>query len=292
MLISIAACRNRNVSPGPVYTNQPPVKTDTEYVIQIQGVLNVAAMMEVFLPMANYLEEEMQGTRFRVLPITDFGQFQKISLKQQPAIIIANPYEAVLAMEAGYDVVASVGQQQFSKACLVVPAESSISLLQDLQGKTIAFPPVNSFTGTLVPELTLFLHNKQLYKSVKKTYLSTIESPLFLLLDQKAHAAFVPQFSWFRFQKNYPLQAQRLKVVYETDSLAAPAVLINKGIKEADRVRIRKALFRFNDAAGGRHLQQLFGSTPFFPADQADYENVKERIRFFESEIRPVYKLN
>lgn len=99
-------------------------------------------------PLLEYLNDKT-GAEF-VLSLQDsIPLFELDFLEGNPDFVFLNPYHAVMAHKAhDYEPILSDGSRQL-KGILVVPVASDIESVEDLDGKTVAFPAPNAFGASL-----------------------------------------------------------------------------------------------------------------------------------------------
>ena len=90
------------------------------------------------------------GLCFELRVAASIPEFEQKLLQGEPAFAFVNPYHAVLAhKKQRYAPLLSDGEEML-KGILVVRQDSPIRQLQELQGKTLAFPAPNAFAATLL----------------------------------------------------------------------------------------------------------------------------------------------
>lgn len=93
---------------------------------------------------------------------------------------------------------------------------------------------------------------------------------------------------WRLFQKDHPVEAGELKVIWETPSLINNSVMARDDVPQAIRDGVRQALLDLPTTSEGMAILAAMETARFYAADDASYGSVREYIKRFELEVRLV----
>jgi len=93
---------------------------------------------------------------------------------------------------------------------------------------------------------------------------------------------------WRLFQKDHPLEAAQLRVIWETPALINNSVMVRDDVAPAVSATIKDMLIHLDETAAGRAILAGMETARFHDANDKSYEVVVQYIRRFEQEVRPV----
>ena len=108
-------------------------------------------------------------------------------------------------------------------------------------------------------------------------------------LGQSAAGATWPP-PWRLFQRDHPVEAAQLELLWETPSLMNNSVMLRNDVPAAVGEVVRKALLDLPQTPEGQKILAGMSTTRFHAADDASYAIVRDYIATFEREVRPVEK--
>ncbi|MBT3380236.1 MAG: PhnD/SsuA/transferrin family substrate-binding protein [Lentisphaerae bacterium] len=158
-------------------------------------------------------------------------------------------------------------------SALVVPESSSATCLTDLAGKSIAFSDRESFTGCLVPCLSLVkqgadpgtFFGKVIYSGSHDQSIEAVDRGL-------ADAAALHSIVWRSAIRAEPALGQRLKVIHRSEAFGPPPVVVPCGGDLTLQASIQEALLALHtDSEGVRILEEL-SIRRFIPPRARDYD--------------------
>ena len=93
---------------------------------------------------------------------------------------------------------------------------------------------------------------------------------------------------WRAFQKEHPLEAAELTVLWETESLVNNSVMAREDVSQETVDRVRGLLLELNGNPDGKTILAGMETARFLAAANEDYETVRAYVARFEAEVRPV----
>lgn len=171
------------------------------------------------------------------------------------------------------------------QAQFVARADSGITKLEDLNGKTVAFVDPASTSGYLLPLKTL--RDKKIQP--KETMFAMKHDSVISMIYQKqvdAGATFYspPQGEVLEDARRlvlgqYPDVVEKIKIIALTEPIPNEPFVFRKGMPEDMKTAIVQALLKFLETPEGkRAFRDLYGVTALKAAHDADYDVVREMI--------------
>jgi phosphonate transport system substrate-binding protein len=150
----------------------------------------------------------------------------------------------------------------------VVPKNSSLSTLQSLRGKKIAFTSPTSGSGFIFPVSKLM--SEKLVPNKEKldgffsqvSYGGNYAKALQTLLRGQADVATVSEYAMFAPHIT-PAESSKLKVIHKISGVPAHGVVIDDDIAEPVREKLMGAMLKLNEGSNKELLKSMYNSTSF-----------------------------
>jgi phosphonate transport system substrate-binding protein len=133
----------------------------------------------------------------------------------------------------------------------VVPKNSSLSTLQSLRGKKIAFTSPTSGSGFIFPVSKLM--SEKLVPNKEK---------LDGFFSQVSYGATVSEYAMFAPHIT-PAESSKLKVIHKISGVPAHGVVIDDDIAEPVREKLMGAMLKLNEGSNKELLKSMYNSTSF-----------------------------
>lgn len=223
---------------------------------------NLAAAWEPFL---ERLSNEV-GAKISLRLYPSREAFEAELFKGAPDFAFMNPYYAVLVRKTfGYNALVRDNAQRL-KGIIVVPVDSPIKTVQDLQDKSIAFADVNAMGASLLPRAVLTRDHGVTFKPV---YVGPHENVYRATFARQVDAgAGVPQ----TFDDEPEELRRHLRVVFETPSVPSHPLIAHPRVPVDLQLKVTQAILHFQDDESGRALLKAVRLTKPTTVDfEADY---------------------
>jgi phosphonate transport system substrate-binding protein len=193
-------------------------------------------------------------------------------------------------MKVGYHVIAMAGDPGDFRGLIVVQRDSDVKQPVDLKGKRVSYPSPTALAACIMPQYFLQTHGVDVNADVENRYVGSQESSIMnVFLGQTAAGATWPP-PWRAFQKEHPLEAAKLKVLWETESLVNNSVMVRADVPALVVGQVRALLLGLEETAEGKSILEGIETAHFLPASDEDYDVVRRYVARFENEVRPVEK--
>src|SRR5467141_2263699 len=211
------------------------------------------------------------GVPVRVTVASDYAAVIEALRNQTADLAFVHPVGYVLAnREAKATIVARHlwhGKSSFTSR-IFVRAESGLTRLEDLRGKTIAFVDPASSSGYIYP-MVLLMQRGLVQQADPKTFFREVvfsgahDASMRALLN--GHVDAIASFDLAREQYLAdPAERERITWVAETEPIPEAGIAARAGLEPATFARVRAAL-----------LKRLYEIDGFAPADDHDYDPVR-----------------
>jgi phosphonate transport system substrate-binding protein len=242
---------------------------------------------QAYSPLMAYLNRRIPGVMFDLEGSSSFPHFEEKLRGRQLAFALPNPYQAVLAQEWGYRVIAQAGDSADFKGIFIVRKDGGIRAPADLKGKAVAYPAPSALAAGMMPLLWLATHGLDVHRDIENRYVGSQESAILnaYLGESAAGATWPPP--WRAFQKAYPREAAQLRVIWETPPLISNAVMARDDLPAELVERVRAALLHLHEDAEGRRVLEAMETARIHPATDASYQVVRRFIADYEARVGP-----
>ncbi|MBE0472197.1 MAG: phosphate/phosphite/phosphonate ABC transporter substrate-binding protein [Methyloprofundus sp.] len=270
------------------YSEAPPATSVTVYRFAVHPLHNPQKLIEVYQPLINDINQQLDGARIEVEASRDYQVYESKIDKREPAFLLPNPWQTLIAMEKGYNVMAMAGNADDFKGIFIVRKDGNIRTPQDLVGKTVTYPSPTALAAAIMPQYFLHQAGLNVNKDIQNDYVGSQESSIMnVYLGSAAAGATWPR-PWRAFEKDYPQEAAQLKVIWQTDPLLNNSVMVREDVPSALVDQVRKHLLDLHQTQQGQRILAGMETEQFYAADNHTYDLVREYIQRFEQDVRPV----
>lgn len=225
-------------------------------------------LAKVWTPVLAYLHQK-SGIKLQFQTAKNIPEFEKRLAAGAYDFAYMNPYHfTVFNRDPGYRALA-VRKQQPIRGIVVVRKDSPLQTLDELKGKSLAFPSPAAFAASVLPRAQLaedgIAHTPKYVSSHDSVYLSV------------AKGLFVAGGGVKRtFNKTDPKIKEQLKVLWTTEAYTPHAIAANPAVADTALQAIQSAFVdMYNDPQGKALLQSLKIKNGLITASDADWDDVR-----------------
>lgn len=268
---------------APVVTSAEPV-----YVFGVHPLHNPQRLHEVFGPLMAYLSTRIDGARFRLEASRNYAAYDEKLYARQFHFALPNPYQTINAVKVGYRVFGKMGDDENFRGIILVRKDSNIQEVGDLRGKAVSYPAPSALAATMLPQYFLHSHGLHVMRDVDNRYVGSQESSIMnvYLGDVAAGATWLPP--WRALSRERPELAAALEVRWQTEPLPNNGLVVLPEVPAAVVAQVSQLLFSLHESVEGRTILSRMELSRFESADNTTYQPVREFIRRFSAEVRPV----
>ena len=214
---------------------------------------------------------KIAGVRFQLKLYASISDFEKGVLAGEPDFAYMNPYHAVMARKAlGYTPLLREWKRQLV-GILVVPKESPVQTVRDLDGKVVAFPSPNALAASLYMR-ALLAEKEEI--NITPVYVKTHSNVYRNVLLGKAVAG--GGVNKTLKKESQALQAA-LRILYRTPGIAPHPVCVHPRVPEDLSQRFVSAFQNLAEDESGKVLLGRVSIPHPVTADyQRDYEPLED----------------
>lgn len=222
----------------------------------------------IWLPILKDVGQEV-GVTFVIDGAPTIPAFEKALYAGEYDIAYMNPYHYVVAhREQGYQAILRDGARDLF-GVLVVRKDGPIHSLDDLQGKTIAFPAPNALGASLLMRAELV---REHHLHFKASFVGDHTSAyLNAALGLSAAAGGVMA----TLQREKPALRSRLRILYETAHVPPHPIAVNPRVPPALRTRLQQAFLKLAATPQGKALFARIPMKRPIATDDADYDSIR-----------------
>ncbi len=254
----------------------------SEYLLGVYPALPLSQLDKLFSPLAHELEQEIH----RSIRFQSSSTYEKYSLRLDRGefdIALVHPFDYIAyAEKAGY--VPLVRKNEELSAIFVVPLDSPIRTIEDLNGKIVAMPPEGSAVSTLaITELTRLglLRNH----AIQLKHFGEHDSSLQNVVIKNAAAAATCRAILRIYESSL---GARFRIIGETAAVPHSLFVAHRRVPKRERDLVKKVLLRTTLSNVPPDLRKAFvhdGKKPFVAVSGEDV--AKMRIHQARCEGKP-----
>lgn len=214
--------------------------------------------------------EKMTGQQFKLEQYSTIPKFEAAFLRGAPDLVYLNPYHMVMASEShGYAPLVFDGNKKLV-GILVVREDSSITSVNELDGKIVAFPAPNAFGASLYPRALL----SQQGINIRARYVKTHSNSYRHVITGLSEAAGGIQKTLNREPDEIRKQ---LRVLYRTPAVRPHPLAAHPRVPQAIQHSVRDAMLELAaDDSGRTLLADILMPAPVAADYATDYAGLKK----------------
>lgn len=279
--------------------NEPPADKSLQYIttpvndviiyrFAVHPLHNPQKLSVAYQPLIDYLNLQLKGVQIELEASRDYQAFEKKFRARAPEFLLPNPWQTLQAMKVGYHVIAMAGDEGDFKGIFIIRRDSAIKVPADLKGKVVSYPSRTALAAAIMPQYYLYAHGIDINSDIQNAYVGSQESSILNVYLGKSSAGATWPPPWRLFQKDHPVEAAQLQIIWETPSLINNSVMVRDDVPEAIREQVRKVLLDLAQTSQGQTVLAGMETSSFHAADDARYGVVTKFIKRFEKKVRPV----
>lgn len=169
---------------------------------------------------------------------------------------------------------------------ILVAADSAIKSLEDLKGKKIAFPEQTSASGHLYPKALLLERGIDPERDCTVIFSGSHDAALTALLKGSVDAACTFDDAREGLSTAFPDIMQTTRVLEKTEEIPADCVAVSSDLDAETADKLRAALIALSaDETGKQVLMDLYEIEGLVPAEDSDYDPVREMARQLDLDV-------
>lgn len=251
------------------YTGMP----EGEYRFGVFPYLSPIRLEQIYAP-AGAAFQRATGSRFHFRTATTFKHFFKRLAKGHYDLVLIQPFWYPPAVDQ-FNYIPLVRMSEPFTSLIVVPDNSPLRTVSDLEGKVIATPPafvpVVHMARKALTDLGLIPDEKLTLRAFK-----SVDSCFQQVFVGKADACISPPFAPAVVEEKMQV---KLRVLLETPGIPNLTLLAHPRLPEEQREIIRQQVLGWPNDPKGKQILSAMKTSHFIPAMDSDYAAVRELVR-------------
>jgi len=289
--VSVLACACAAVLAAtpvqPRYADRPAQATPLLR-LAVHPLHNPRKLLAAYQPLVDLLNRRLPEVHVELEASRDYAAFERKFRQRGPELLLPNPWQALQALNEGYQVVAMAGEAADFRGLFIVRRDSPLRTPADLRGRAVAYPAPTAVAACLLPQWFLHEAGLDVVREVGHRYVGSQTSAILAALRGEVAAAATWPPPWRAFQRDHPQEAAQLRVVWETPPLVNNAVMVRSDVDPALRRRLTEVLLTLHEHAEGRAALAQMQTSRIVAADDASYDPMRLFLVQFERHVRPV----
>lgn len=225
-------------------------------------------------PVLDYLTEK-SGHRLQFATAPSIPEFEARCAKGEYDIAYMNPYHyTVYSENPGYRAFANQANKKI-QGIMVVKKDSQITALEQLADKPLAFPAPAAFAASILTRASLQKNNIPFTPSYVYSHDAVYKAV--------ASGNFAAGGGIMRtFKKIDPSVRDQLSIFWTSDKYTPHAIAALPDVQPQTVDAIRQAMAEMHQTDAGRALLKPLGFSAIQPAQDSDWDDVRELMKHFE----------
>ncbi|HEY1288027.1 MAG TPA: phosphate/phosphite/phosphonate ABC transporter substrate-binding protein [Burkholderiales bacterium] len=245
------------------------------YDLGILPYLPLTRIHDLYGPMAADLSAKL-GRQVRLSSKADYSGFRDELRQQTYDIGFVQPFDYVDAHDK-YGYLPLARRAERLDAVIVVREDSALRAIKDLQGRTIATPPVDAAVSHLT-SMALRDAGIDPESGVKRYYGKNHFACLQSVAIGAADACGMAEGALRTIEKERQT-TDRFRILHKTASIPPALFVVHGRVAGKDRAIMLKTILDWPNTEEGRKIIERGQFTPFVAASDAEYEAVRRYLR-------------
>jgi len=225
-------------------------------------------LARLWTPICTYLSEKV-GHEIRFSTASDIPTFEKRVLEGQYDIAYMNPYHyTVFHEQPGYQAIAKQKNKKI-KGIIVVPKDSQLTSLDELDGSTLAFPAPAAFAASVLPRAKIAQDGIK----ITPQYVSSHDSVYLTVSRNLFPAGGGIQRT---LNNTSPAVNKKLRVLWTTPGYTPHAIATHPDLDIIIKNKLQKALIEMNKDPEGQALLKSINFNGIEIAKDKDWDDVRD----------------
>lgn len=288
-----------------------PMFKKAAFVVSLVGVLSfsvgASASAETVLRVGATPGENIEVTRDRYQLIIDYIQ-KHTGIRTE--LYLATDYTGVIeAMRAGKIDVASFGPLSYVLAAdmagaeafakeyrkgagamytgyIITRADSDISTIKDLKGRSFGFVDPASTGGNLIPRMNMLKNGIDPDKDLSETaYLGSHDQVALAVAHKRVDAGAVMNFNFEAFLDRGTVPDDQFKVIHKSDPFPGSAWCFRKDLPVETKEKVKAAMFSISLQACPELKDFLHKIEKYQEASDSDWDSLRETVHILNIDL-------
>ena len=271
----------------PTYSKVAPFQKNI-YIFGVHPLHNPKRLFEVYQPMIDYINANLKDAELRLEASRNYPAYDKKLFAGYFHFSLPNPYQTVTSTQHGYKIFGKMGDDDNFRGIILVRKDSGIKNVEDLRNRIISYPAPTALAATMMPQWYLHTHGIDINRDITNSYVGSQESSIMNVFLGKSAAASTWPPPWYAFIKERPEVAQQVEVKWTTPPLPNNGLVVRSDVPEDVLQKVSSIIFSLHTHEKGREILKAMELSRYEVANDSTYEPVREFLKKFEAEVRPI----
>lgn len=286
--ILLTACDLPPVDKPLEYSATPAQKHAITYRLAVHPLHNPQKLFAAYQPLVDHLNHQLHDVHIELEASRDYQAYEQKFRHREAELLLPNPWQTIEAMKVGYHVIAMVGDAEDFKGIFIARQDSAVKEPADIKGKVVSYPSPTALAAAIMPQYYLHMKGINIHHDIQNVYVGSQESSIMNVYLGKSIVGATWPPPWRSFNKDHPVEAAKLKVIWETPSLINNSVMVRDDIPLNIRNQIQDILMNLSKTSQGQAILEGMQTASMHMADDASYDVVRDYIKRFEQDVRLV----
>ncbi len=240
-------------------------------------------LVRKFKPLGEHLEKVL-GMKTQFIPVTDYAASVEALANGKVDLAWFGGFTFVQAKQRSGDKVEPIVQRtedERFRSVFITPADSGITKLADLKGKTLAFGSPSSTSGHLMPRHFLLEAGVDPDKDLKRiSFSGAHDATVQAVAGGKVDAGALNISVWEKMLDDRKVDPSKVKVFFTTPGYYDYNWTVRTDMPAALKAKLTKAFLDLDPAApNAKAILDLQRTVRFIPTSAANYRNIETVAR-------------
>lgn len=263
---------------------------DDELVVCISGMVTPEEGLPYYQGLSEYVAEKA-GLELRLIHKAEYAELNRLleSGEVDMAFSCSGPY-VTGHEEFGLELLAApvVNGTATYQAYIIVPSDSAVTSIDELEGGSFAFTDPESNTGCLVPTYMLALNGvtpEEFFGRVIYTY--SHDNSIRAVANHEVDGASVDSLIWEYTNATDPEFTSQTTIITRSEPFAIPPVVVRPDLDPEVKARLQQAFLTAHEDPEGAALLAQMHMERFVEIADSDFDSVREMAEWVKSCATP-----
>lgn len=248
---------------------------------------DIETILRTFEPLTDYIESELEVEEFQVFRATDYSAVIEAMRSKQVDIAWFGPFAYVLAYEVAdarslVVVGTPEGQPATYRSFIIANAESGITDLEGLRGRSFAFVDPASTSGYLIPRATMVAAGLDPEQDLgQTTFAGGHDAAVLAVANGQTDAGAVADITYREVIENGLVEEGDLVVVAESNPIPESPFAVRDDLDPGLKERLKQVFLRAHEDLGEETINAILDENGgrFVEAPDSLYDPLREVVR-------------
>ncbi len=255
------------------------------YKLGIHPYLNSKKMYISYRPILDYIEMKLVDTDIVLETSSSYAEYNVKLYRGDFDFSLPNPFQTYNSLSKGYSVTARMKPDTVFRGIFVARKDSDLKSVDQLKGKSVSFPAPTALAATMMPLYYLHENGIDVKKDINKKYVGSQYSSILNAYNSDTIAGATWPPPWELWKKENPKKADKMEVVWETDSLINNGLVFKNSMDKELVNKITNILVNLDKTPKGKKLLSDAGFEGFQFSNNKDYDTVSDFLKKYDKVI-------